>query len=127
MSCDRDLSGSDLKVVQYTIVSVDPYINDARRIVYGPATIATSDDMTETDFTAWVIALYCQGHGPKGEERHHLTPEEKQYLRVCYCVDCRLTVPEADYDKQQVDALRDINRTLKEKGHGGDDKPAKTR
>lgn len=126
MSCDQDLSGTDLKVVQYTIVSVNPYTEDGERIIAGPDTVATSDDMNPTDFTAWVIALYIQRYPERIPHR------DKQYLRVCYCVQCRLTVPDADYDKQQVDALRDINRTLQrklpnEREEEGGNYPAKSR
>lgn len=133
MSCDTDLSGKDLKIVEYTIVSVNPNIqDDNERILQGTRTIATSDDMNDTDFTAWVIALFIQKHPDR--VRH----QDKQYLRVCYCVQCRMTMPEVNYQKKQADALDRINATLERKlcgcqgscNHGGvddDDLPAKTR
>lgn len=111
-NCDQDLSGCELKVVQYTIVCVDPYISDSRRILSGPNTIATSDDMTDADFTAYVIALFLQ-EDPPPDVPHC----DKQYLRVCYCVQCRLTMPCPDYEKQQVDALRQIARELGDDDH----------
>ena len=113
--CDQDLSGCELKVVQYTIVSADPYIEDWRRVLTPqPLTIATTDDLTDADFTAWVIAKYIQEHPDK------LRGHEKQYLRVCYQVMCRLAMPCADFEKEQVEALRAINRTLRLK-NGDDD------
>ena len=135
MSCDTDLSGKDLKIVEYTIVTVNPNIqDDNERILQGTRTIATSDDMNDTDFTAWVIALFIQKHPDR--VRH----QDKQYLRVCYCVQCRMTMPEVNYQKKQADALDRINATLERKlcgcqgncshdggGYDGDDLPAKTR
>lgn len=111
--CDQDLSGCDLKIVQYSIVSVDPYLKDSRRILAGPETIATSDDMNEADFTAFVLATYMADHD--------IPPRERQYIRVCYSVQCRLTMPCTDYDKDQVKALHEINWTLRrDKGLPGD-------
>lgn len=123
MSCDKDLSGTDLKVVEYSIVSVDPDIeDDDRRLLYGPALITTTEDMTEADFAAWVIALYIQR--PRPEILHRMVEhEEKQYLRVCFYVQCRMTIPDVNYEKQQAKQLRNINLTLKEmnrsKNQGG--------
>lgn len=111
--CDQDLSGCDLKIVQYSIVSVDPYLKDSRRILVGPETIATSDDMTESDFTAFVLSNYMSDH--------RIPPRERQYIRVCFTVQCRLTMPCTDYDKDQVKALHEINWTLRrDKGLPGD-------
>jgi hypothetical protein len=103
--CDQDLSGCDLKIVQYSIVSVDPYLKDSRRILVGPETIATSDDMSESDFTAFVLSNYMSDH--------RIPPRERQYIRVCFTVQCRLTMPCTDYDKDQVKALHEINWTLR--------------
>lgn len=110
--CDNDLSGCELKVVQYSIVSVDPYLKDVRRMVTRePRTIATSEDMTDADFTAYVIAKAMR------EDPARFRRYKTKYLRVCYSVICRLTMPCSDYDKEQVDALRAINRTLMGKGN----------
>jgi len=108
MACDTDLSGTDLKIVEYTIVSVDPNIQrDADYIIEETQTIATTEDMNENGFIAWVIALYFQKPDHK-----KLTPSQKQYLRVCYCVQCRMPVPDEDCCKTQNQRLLDINRTL---------------
>jgi hypothetical protein len=111
MSCDKDLSGTDLKIIEYTIVTVDPDIeDDDLRILQPMRTVATTEDMNENGFIAWVVALYFQGpHRP-------MPPREKQYLRVCYCVQCRMAIPEVDCCQEQANALRDINRTLKRIG-----------
>jgi len=132
MACDTDLSGTDLKIIQYTIVSVDPDIEeDDLRILQPLTTVATTQDMNENGFIAWVIALYFQQreHRRLGEGENW-----KQYLRVCYCVQCRMAIPETDCCQEQANALRDINRTLKriardkEDGEGGGGNlPAKTR
>src|SRR6185436_4633870 len=58
MSCDKDLSGTDLKIVDYSIVSVSANIqHDRDRIIQTTRTIATSEDMTGADFATWVIAM----------------------------------------------------------------------
>ena len=128
-TCDQDLSGCELKVVQYTIVSVDPYLQDCHRILAGPMTIATTDDMTDGDFTAYAIALYLQDpkhhhHDHDHDHDHHHRRDrcESQYLRVCYSVQCRLTMPCPDYEKQQVDALRTIARELDGRNKKDDEK-----
>lgn len=102
MSCDKDLSGTDLKIVEYSIVSVEPNLPDDRRIIVPTKTIATTQDLDESGFTAWVIADNCGSLRPS------------QYLRVCYCVQCRFPVADANWDKQQTDALIAINQTLKD-------------
>jgi hypothetical protein len=114
MACDTDLSGTDLKIIEYTIVSVDPNIEeDELRILQPMRTVATTEDMTENGFIAWVIALYFQQpeHRRIGEGENW-----KQYLRVCYCVQCRMAIPTVDCCQEQANALRDINRTLKRIG-----------
>jgi hypothetical protein len=107
-NCDQSLSGCELKIVQYSIVSVSPYIQDAERIIIDMKTIATSDDMTGEDFTALVIAKNMR------DEPRKFADYNMQYIRVCYFVLCRLSVPCADYERQQAEALRDINRTLRD-------------
>lgn len=135
MACDTDLSGTDLKIIEYTIVSVDPDIEDDDWRVLQPATtVATTQDMTENGFTAWVIALFFQRTSEarqRAEERFGKEGENwKQYLRVCYCVKCRMAIPETDCCQEQANALRDINRTLKriardKEEDGGSNLPAK--
>lgn len=111
--CDQNLSGCDLKVVQYSIVSVDPYIdNDHERIVlprHPVLTLATQDDMTDADFTAYAIAL-AQRRFPRQMDLYRA-----EYLRVCFTVLCRFTLPCVDYEREQAEALRAINRTLERK------------
>jgi hypothetical protein len=131
MACDTDLSGTDLKIIEYTIVSVDPDIQyDEERILQPTRTIATTEDMNENGFIAWVIAMYFQ----QPDHRRLREGENwKQYLRVCYCVKCRMGIPETDCCQEQANALRDINRTLQRIGlrendqGSGDNLPAKTR
>jgi hypothetical protein len=107
-NCDQSLSGCELKIVQYSIVSVSPYIQDAERIIIPMNTIATSDDMTGEDFTALVIARNMR------DDPDRFRRYDMQYIRVCYFVLCRLSMPCADYERQQAEALRDINRTLRD-------------
>ncbi|MEM7586775.1 MAG: hypothetical protein AAF560_25520 [Acidobacteriota bacterium] len=54
----HDLSGSDVKVVIYTVVSVATGITDTARILFRqPKMIAFGDDLTSADFTAWILSL----------------------------------------------------------------------
>jgi hypothetical protein len=120
MACDTDLRGTDLKIIEYTIVSVDPNIeDDDLRILQPMRTVATTQDMTENGFTAWVIALFFQR--PEDRRRAEVrlgTQDEswKQFIRVCYCVQCRMPIPKTDCCQEQANALRDINRTLRRIG-----------
>jgi hypothetical protein len=128
---DKNLSGTDLKIVEYSIVSVSPDIeDDNERILQGLRTVATSEDMNESDFSAWMIARFMDKHGDR------LGHKDKQYIRVCYSVQCRLSMPEVNYQKKQADALTKISKTLKQRlpmldddHDGGDDndRPAKER
>jgi hypothetical protein len=111
--CDQNLSGCDLKIVSYSVVSVDPEIDlDSERIILPSHTIATSADMTPADFTAFVIASL------RGENREKLERYDPEYLRVCFRVICHYPLPCLDYEKEQAQALRAINRTLREKERG---------
>lgn len=106
--CDQDLSGCDLKIVQYTIVSIDPFISDDERILDGPAAIAISDDLDEGDLKARVLSNYYEKH----KNCEHSRDEKSQYLRVCYHVECRFDSSCDDYEKSQAKSLQDINATL---------------
>lgn len=106
---DTDLSGDDLKVVEYTIVTVQSDLKDEQRVLTSsPLLIAVSDDMRPEDFATWVVSKWLQ------EENHPIEHDKKRYLRVCYRVMCRLKVSE----EKEVDVLRDIQRTLAENNRG---------
>jgi hypothetical protein len=111
--CDQNLSGCDLKVIQYSIVSVDPYIDDDHLRIVLPGhpvlILATQDDLDDSSFTAYAIAR-AQRQYPEEMDRYRA-----EYLRVCYTLLCRFTLPCVDYAREQAEALRAINRTLREK------------
>lgn len=123
----NDLSGCDvLKVVQFTIVTVNPYINDNHRILAGPYTVGITSDMSDSDFTAFAIA-YAEQETKRPRERdvNPATFQLDEYLRVCYSVVCRMNMPCPNYEKQQAEVLAAINRTLRVIGlkeEGGDKK-----
>lgn len=126
--CSNDLSGCDvLKVVQYAIVSVNPYIENWDRIIVPSITVAITDDMTESDFTTFAIAHTERYYRERGEP-NPLRGRVDEYIRICYSVFCRLNMPCANYEKQQAEMLAAINRTLLLKGgrddSGGHDKGA---
>jgi hypothetical protein len=110
MSCsDQDLSGNDLKIINFSVVSANPYVSNPRTLYSG--TISTTDDLTDSTFTGWAMAVFMQ-HFPEARDY----PEsEKQYLRICYYVQCRIQLPEANYAQKQLDALYAINKTLEGK------------
>ncbi len=102
---DQDLSGDQVKVVQYTIVSVVPNINDETRVLVGPKTVAFTNNMTASDFTSWIIALNCK-------ELDQVCVNRK-YVRVAFSVQGRFAPVKPDYAQEQVLALGEINRTLR--------------
>ena len=118
---DRNLSGNDLKVVEYSIVSVKPELRDDHRLLTGhhPYLISFTDDMTGEDFVTWIVASYLQTPEGIAKKVQH---KDKKYLRVCWRVMCRFSIEDTDYQEKQADYLKDISQTLKEKyGHGDED------
>jgi hypothetical protein len=118
MSCDADhLSGCDLKVISYWIINANPYIDDCEefeegttdsRILFGPKTISTTQNLSEADFTAWVIALNIQ------EDPEKVKHCDKQYLRVCWALVCRVPLPMANYPKKELEVAQSQVRILRE-------------
>ena len=102
---DQDLSGDQVKVVQYTIISVVPNVNDETRVLVGPKTVAFTNSMTAADFTSWVIAINCH-------ELDRLCLNRK-YIRVAYSVQGRFAPATPDYAQEQVIVLEQINQTLR--------------
>jgi hypothetical protein len=101
---DNDLSNDRVKVVEYYILSIVP---DNEHVLPGfPKVKVFKDNMTGEDFAAWVIADYFQEH--PGAVR----PENKKYVRVCYEVICTFEAEDANYDKEQVQVLREIARRI---------------
>ncbi len=116
--CETTVGSAELKIIQYSIVNVDPYIEDcdfdddekdsgaAGRVIYS-GTLSTTQDLTDADLTAWVIAMYFQR--PDHKRMRHC---EKQYLRVCSFVECRVPMPKPNYQQRQVEVLEQISRKL---------------
>ena len=116
-SCDADaLSGCELKVIQYSIINANPYIEDCedddddddRRVLFGPNTISTTQNLSPEAFTAWVIALNIQKDPDK--VRHC----DKQYLRVCWSIVCRVPLPAANYPKRELEVAQRQVKVLEE-------------
>lgn len=106
VSGDRGLGGRCcVKVVQYTIVSARSGIYGSDRIIVEPTTIAFSDDMDESGFTAWVIAQHPA-------EIAAVPEPERRYIRVAYQVFARFAEEQPNYCESQVAALWDIARRL---------------
>lgn len=117
VTSDRGLGGRCcVKVVQYTVLSARSGVDDNDRIIVGPTTIAFSDDLDESSFTAWVISE----NGTEIERK--VAPRDRKYLRVAYQVFARFAEEEPNYSQEQVAALWDIARRLpppEEKSGGG--------
>jgi len=101
---DNSLSNDRVKVVEYYILSIRP---DYEHILPNfPKVKVFTDTMTPEDFAAWVIAEYFQEHP------HAVEPEYKKFVRVCYEVICTFDKQEADYDKEQIQVLKEIARRI---------------
>ena len=100
---DTNLSGDQVKLVRYTIVSVDR--DRERKLEEGE--ILVTDDLTPDGFASWRIAAYFQR--PDHEPIPH---EEKKFLRVCYRVLCRWHRESLHYQERQLDELRGIREAI---------------
>lgn len=110
-----DLSGQDVKLVHYQIVSTE---RDRERILENRYELVT-DDLSDEAFATWVVAHYFQGpHRPLEEKR-------KKYLRVCHHVLCRWPREALWFESRQLDELEQIARAIRERnsGEAGGDGP----
>jgi hypothetical protein len=115
-TCCDDGGPSELKIIDYSILNVDPYLGDcdeeeegvSPRVLYS-GTVTTTQDMSDEAFTAMVIAMYFQ---QPPEKRRKIPHCDKQYLRVCQYVQCRVPIPRANYQRKQVEVLEQISRRL---------------
>ena len=73
---DTGLGGEDVKLVEYSIVSVRPCCE--RVLPGGAGEVMVRGSMTREGFTAWIIAHY--------PHRHEIPPDDKRYLRVHHSV-----------------------------------------
>ena len=128
---DRELQDNMLKLVRYRILFIkreyEHAFHEGQELVY--------DNMDGTAFAGWKIADFIQSlkenkvklpaawkdkHYPGGEyvRGDHLTgipSEDKKYLRVYYEVQERYPREKFRYEEIQVDVLRDIAQSLREK------------
>ena len=100
---DTNLSGDQVKLVRYSIVSVER--DRERKLDEGE--LLVTDDLTPDGFASWRIAAYFQR--PEHEEIPH---EEKKYLRVCYRVLCRWHRESLHYQERKLDELRGIREAI---------------
>lgn len=113
MNIDQDLSGDMVKAVQYCILSVVTGIADDAKIVLGPCLIAFGDDMTEEDFTAWIMAKDAkeiEEHKKKWLKKMEGDPDfppfflkcfDRKFLRVAYTVMGRFSPAAIDWEQMQ--------------------------
>ena len=104
---DTNLSDDQVKLVRYTIVSVE---RDRERKIEEDEILVT-DELTSDGFASWRIAAYFQR--PDHEEIPH---DEKKHLRVCYRVLCRWQRESLHYQGRQLDELRGIREAIEASG-----------
>jgi len=117
---DKDLSNDKVKLVQYSIVSIQRGLErtlwEAEKIV--------SDNMTGEAFATWMIAEYIQAEEEweKYPERYpHRHPgwkrvehESKKYLRVYYSVLDQWEREDLHYEEKQLVVLQGIENAIRE-------------
>ncbi|MEM1207096.1 MAG: hypothetical protein AAGN66_27930 [Acidobacteriota bacterium] len=101
----QDLSGDQIKVVQYCIISVVSGIADNARVLVGPKVVAFGDSMTPEGFTAWIIAENCL---PEVKPMDPCYPPgniakcwDRKYLRVAFFVMGRFDRAEIRWEELQ--------------------------
>jgi hypothetical protein len=104
---DTNLSDDQVKLVRYTIVSVQ---RDRERKLEEHEILVT-DELTPDGFASWRIAAYFQR--PDHEEIPH---DEKKHLRVCYRVLCRWRRESLRHERRQLDELRGIREAIEASG-----------
>ena len=115
---DTNLSDDMVKLVRYTIVSIE---RDHERIIHHGEEIVT-DNLTDDAFASWMIASYLQSreYAQRRSEdpRHEIEHEHKKYLRVCYEVLCRWPKQDRKYEKRQLEVLEGIRDAILRKPMG---------
>ena len=106
---DNSLSNDQVKVVQYTILSIKPDDEHALKgFEAGPKTRVVTDNMTGEDFTSWVISEYF------GDPGHEAIPDDdRKYVRVSYAVTSSFAPEDANYPKEQIAVLKEIAANTK--------------
>jgi len=109
---DTNLSDDMVKLVRYTIVSIE---RDHERIIHHNEEIVT-DNLTDDAFASWMIASYLQSkeYMRKVDEdpRHKIRHDHKKNLRVCFEVLCRWPKQDRKYEKRQLEVLEGIREAI---------------
>jgi hypothetical protein len=140
---DRDLRDDMLKLVRYKIL----FVKRDYEHVFKEVEELVHDNTDGASYTAWKIAEFIQSLGkdseikvpkswddyPKREETKPnqyteqkgtdlmltgIPEDDKKYLRVFYEVLDRYARERFKYEEEQIDILRDISKTLKERHPG---------
>lgn len=132
---DRDLRDDMLKLVRYKVLFVK---RDYEHVFYEKEELV-HENIDAADYTGWKIAEFIQslksedvdkqvkvppkwkskgypkGEYTKGEILIGLEEDDKKYLRVYYEVLDRYTRERFKYEEEQIDVLREIRDSLKDK------------
>jgi hypothetical protein len=136
---DQDLSGTDLKYVEYSILftkrDLEATLQEQRSDVIDYATNGASFGALKVgEFMAgWRgepikrPGIWKSRHYPSGKladkekvAENELPAVDRRYITLVYRVKDRLARQAKEYDRQEVEALREIRRAIEEeKGKGG--------
>jgi hypothetical protein len=104
---DQSLEGDDLKLVKYRILQVR---RDREHVVHFDEDLVNYSTTT-ADYAARVLREYVERHP---ETLKH--PEDEKFLRTFVRVIARYPRGAKEYDKDQVEVLREIRDEIRETG-----------
>jgi len=114
---ETNLNDDFAKLIQYSIVSIGRDRPDEKKLLLSDQIVVT-ENMTGDSFATWMIARFIQDEGM------NFPHAEKKYLRVYYNVLDRWPQPDLEYEESQLNALRGIQRAIRDlqpngNGNGG--------
>jgi len=108
----KDLLSDDVKLVQYTIVSVRPC--EERVLPGGSGEVLVPTPMTVDNFAAWIIASYLHPDDGESSPWTEILEAERRYLRVAYRILARWQRKELECcDERRVEVLMGIRNALR--------------
>jgi hypothetical protein len=118
---DTNLSDDMVKLVRYTIVSIE---RDDEKVIHHAEEIVT-DNLSDEAFSSWMIASYLQSEDYRikssKDAKHRIEHGDKKYLRVCFEVLCRWPKQDRKYEKRQLEVLEGIREAILRRPIGADD------
>lgn len=94
----------EVKLYEYYILSIK---RDDEKIIAGPRSLVVTSEMSGEAFSSWVIAAYFQEEG-----HQQINHNDKKYLRVAWRIAGTFPRERAEYQKDQVEVLREIRNAI---------------